>query len=155
MICSKILDYPQVTHLQELLRLHQHLTNLLCNFAWAATLCEPIMDLLQRWHHYSSSLEFTEWRHEVQVKLSSCLKYKTRSDLLTNYGVVNGAIFSMIWVRGLGGVDDPRRKVFRDADAEGWLHELWGVVVVIQHRAHHRRRARKWPSAAVTSLDWR
>lgn len=51
--------------------------------------------------------------------MKSCLKYRTRSDFLTKYGVVNGAIFSMIWVRGLGGVDDPGSKVFREADAEG------------------------------------
>lgn len=73
---------------------------------------------------------------------------------LTQYGVVYGAVVSVVWVGGLGSMDDPRWQVLRQADKEGRLHELWRVVIVIQHRAKHCGRTRKRPHAAVTTLDW-
>lgn len=59
----------------------------------------------------------------------------------------------MVQVRGLNCVDYPRGQVFRQADLEGRLHELWRVVVIVQHSTQHCGRTRQRPSAAVTSLD--
>lgn len=52
-------------------------------------------------------------------------------------------------------MDGPGGQVLREADPEGGLHELRGVVVVVQHGAQHRGRGRQRPRAAVTSLDCR
>lgn len=52
-------------------------------------------------------------------------------------------------------MDDSGRQVFWQADLEGRLHELWRVVIVVQHRAQHCGRPRQRPRAAVTSLDCR
>lgn len=65
------------------------------------------------------------------------------------------SIFSVVGVGGLGSVDDPGRQVLWQADLEGRLHELWRVVIVVQHRAQHCGRPRQRPRAAVTSLDCR
>lgn len=70
----------------------------------------------------------------------------------TQYGVMYRSIRSVVGVSGLRSVDDSGGQVFWEADLEGRLHELWGVVVLIQHSAQHRGGARKRLRAGVTGL---
>lgn len=85
----------------------------------------------------SSQNEFPEYDHLILI--ASFIEQLPGS--LTQNRVVYSSIFPTIWIRGLSGVDGPRRQVFWDADLEVRLHELWRVVIVIQHRAQHSGRA--------------